>query len=167
MDENIWKAAMDVVDQLEEALRPVGLAVRRLNPEESEGIPTVEITRREQVDGIGMICSVVFAGFSGVDVTYIQLYMTLTALAPEDRREELERFVEGANKRFMLGSLLTFEGGLCMRYILALDPDVPLEPAHLQTAVTAFIHQAAVCAKLGRAVCGGKMTADAALAHRE
>jgi len=167
MDENILKEAMDVADQLEEALRPVGLTIARLDMAKTGEIPTVVIKREGKDDSPGIICNIMPTQMSGVAAVFIQLYMTLTAPAPKDRRAELDRFVKGVNERFMLGSLLTFQGSMCMRYTLALDPDEPLDPDHTQAAFTAFLQQAAVYARLGGAVGSGAMTAEAALAHRE
>lgn len=164
MDQNVWNAALTVMKELEGALAPVELEVHRLDPEKTGDIPTVEVSRPGGQNRI--VCNIMPASMGGLETVFVQLYMTLTAPAPADRLEELERFVQGANQRFMLGSLLTFQGGLCMRYSLALDPAVPMEPAHIQTAFAVFFRQAVVYAGLGRAVCGGEMTAEAALAHR-
>ena len=164
MDKKIWAEAMGVADELEEALRPIGLTVRRLDGAETGDIPTVMVEREQ---GEGIVCNIMPARIQGVDMTFIQLYMTLTAPAPEDRRAELDRFVKGVNARFMLGNLLMFQGSVCMRYTLALDPAVPLEPDHTLITFTAFCQQAAVYAKLGREVSSGAMTVEAALAYRE
>lgn len=167
MDQNSLKEAAGVIDALEEALRPIGLTAKRLDAAETGNIPTV-LLRRERADGSpSVVCSVMPVRMGGVDTVFVQLYMTLTAPAPEDRRAELDRFVKGVNERFMLGSLLVFQGSLCMRYTMALDPGTPLNPEHTQAAVTAFLQQAAVYAGLGSAVGGGTMTAEAALTHRE
>ncbi len=166
MDQEILKEAMDVADQLEGALRPIALTVLRLDTAETGGIPTV-IVKQEGENVPSIACNVMPVEIKGVGMTFIQLYMTLTAPAPEDRQAELERFVKGVNERFMLGSLLVFQGGVCMRYTLALDPDKPLDPDHTQTTFLAFYQQAAVYAKLAGAVSNGVMTAEAALAHRE
>lgn len=164
MEKNVWKQAMSVADELEEALRPVGLTVRRLDAAETGNIPTVMVERKQ---GEGIVCNIMPVQVKGVDMTFVQLYMTLTGPAPEDRRTELERFVKGVNERFMLGSLLVFQGSLCMRYTLVLDPVTPLDPDHTQVAFTAFCQQAAIYAELGQAVSAGAMTAEAALAHRD
>ncbi len=166
MDESIWEEAMDVADRLEEALRPIGLTVLRLDMAETGDIPTV-IVKQEGGNAPGVVCNIMPAQVKNVEMTFIQLYMTLTAPAPEDRRAELDRFVKGANERFMLGSLLMLQDGVCMRYTLALDPGTPLDPDHTQITFTAFYQQAAVFAKLAVAVSNGAMTAESALAYQE
>lgn len=166
MDKDTLRLAMDAIEELEGALEPVGLRLRRLDLEQSGGYPTVLIGAGKK-DGEDIVCNVLPVHMGGLDVMFIQFYLTLTAPAPEERRQALERFVKEANERFMLGSLLVFRGGLQMRYALALDPAVGLEEAHVQTAVAAFLHQGAVYGKLAGAIIDGTMTVEAALEHRE
>lgn len=166
MDKDTLRLAMDAIEELEGALKPVGLRLRRLDLEQSGGYPTVLI-EPEGEGGENIVCNVLPVHMGGLDVMFIQFYLTLTGPAPEERRQALERLVKEANERFMLGSLLVFQGGLQMRYALALDPGVGLEAAHIQTAVAAFLHQGVVYGKLAGAVIGGTMTVEAALERRE
>lgn len=166
MDENTLQLAQDTIDELKAVLEPIGVTLRRLDDDESGGFPTVLLSAPGHSEE-DVVCSVLPVHMAGIDVTFIQLYLTLTPPVPPKRRAELDRFVKEANERFMLGSLLVFQGGLCIRYALALDPATGMEAAHIQTTFAAFLHHAAIYARLGAAIANGSMTAQSALAYRE
>lgn len=166
MDKAALELAEEVMEELDRALSPLGVELIKVGLEESGGYPTVLIGA-PGTDGEAVVCSVLPGSLGKMNVVFIQLYRNLTPPVSEERREELERFIWGANQRFMLGTLLMQQDRLDMRYVLALDPVTAMDEEHMQTCVAAFFHQAAVYAGLGREIIDGRKTARQALEHRE
>ena len=163
MDQQSIDYSMRVFDEIEEAIRPIGLAMKRLDLAQTGGIPTGVIVAKKRNGNFWEIsCNVLPVNTGDISTTYIQLYVQLTDPAP-DRREEVSRYVRGCNEKFLLGTLLTFRDCVCMKYTLALDALYPLEEHHFQNTIFAFCQQAEQYAALGEPVCGGTMSAEDAL----
>ena len=163
MDEQSLAYGMSVLDEIEGAIRPIGMSLRKLDPAETQGIPTGVIQPDGGEAGWRISCSVVPTHRDNVSTTFVQLYVQLTAPCPE-RREELERLARAGNRQFLMGTLVVSEDSRWMKYVAVLEPTIAMEESHMQAAVFAFCQQAEVLATRARAVCRVGMTAEEALA---
>ena len=163
MDQASLDYGMGVLEEIDGALRPIGMTVKKLEPDQTEGIPTGSIRPAGKESGWEITCSVVPTHRDDVSTTFVQFYLRLTVPCPE-RREELERFARDGNRQFLMGTLVVAEDSLWMKYVAVLEPAIAIEESHMQAAVFAFCQQAEVLAARGRAVCQDGMTAEEALA---
>ena len=162
MDQESLEYGMDVLDEIAQAVAPIGMTVEKQDPKDTEGIPT-GLIRPEGAGGWTVTCAVVPTHKDSVSTTFVQLSIPLTAPCPE-RREELERFTQAANAQFLMGTLVTAGGALWMKYVVVLEPAIALEESHMQAAVFAFCQQGEALATRARAVCRDGKTAEEALA---
>lgn len=162
MDQTSLDYAMSVLEEIEGALKPIGMTVERLDTADTEGIPTGVIRPEGENPVWEIACTVVPTHRDNVSTTYVQLYLQLTPPCPE-RRSELERYAWCRNGQMLLGTLLVFQDCLCFKHVMALEPAVALEESHFQAAVFAFCQQAELLARQGRAVCQGMQTVEEAL----
>lgn len=161
MDEKSLEYSMSVLDDIREALEPMGMSLEKLDPEQTRGIPT-GILRMGAGGGWEISCNVVPTHRDSVSTTFVQLYVQLTPPSPQ-WREELERYAAACNASFLLGTLLVFQDCLCMKYVMALEPTIALEESHVQAAVFAFCQQAEDFARQGNAIAQGTRTVEEAL----
>lgn len=167
MDQNSIDYCMGVLDEVEAALKPIGMTLERAPLSETSGIPSgmIHIGEGKTAGNWEIICNVVPTHVDEVSTTFVQLYLQLTGPWTQ-RREELDPFIKGCNEKFMLGSLLAYEDCLCMKYTLALEPTIALENSHFQAAVFTFCKQAEVFTILGTGLRDGKLTIEQALQGR-
>ncbi|MGO5115165.1 hypothetical protein ACTQ33_09060 [Candidatus Avoscillospira sp. LCP25S3_F1] len=165
MDEQSLTYGMSVLEEIREALEPMGMTLEPLPAEETKGIPTGIIRMGDAPGGWEISCNVLPTHRENLSTTFVQFYLPLTPACPA-QRAELERFAAACNSRFLLGTLLVFQDCLCMKYTMALEPAIVMEEAHLRTTVFAFCQQAEDIAPLGQAIGQGALTADEALAKQ-
>lgn len=163
MDQASLDYAMSVLEEIDGALRPIGMTLEKLDMSRTEGVPTGVICPEGENPAWEIACNVVPTHRDNVSTTYVQLYLQLTPSCPE-RRTELERYAWCRNGQMLLGSLLVFQDCLCFKYTLALEPTVALEESHFQAAVFAFCQQAELFARQGQAICQGIQTVEEVLA---
>lgn len=166
MDRDTLKLAEDVLEELEGVLAPIGMELKRVELKDSGGVPTALISRPGK-DEEAIVCSAVPRGLGSLGVMFLQFYVSLTPQARQEQLEKLERFVQESNKRFLMGTLLTRDGRLELRFVLPQDPAVGMDENHIQTAVAAFAYEMALFAKLGSGILNGSMTVEQALEYRE
>ncbi len=164
MDTQSLEYSKGLLDEIEAAIAPLELKLTRLEPEQTGGIPTGLIGALKGPDGSRweIACNVIPSHVDELSTAFVQLYLQLTAPAP-DRQGELADFVRGCNEQFIVGSLLLFSGCLCMKYTLTLDPEQPLPAEHFQSALVAFVRQAGAYARLGGEIAAGRLSAAEAL----
>ena len=162
MDQESLEYGMDVLDEIAQAVAPIGMTVEKQDPKDTVGIPT-GLIRPEGAGGWTVTCSVVPTHKDDVSTTFVQLSIPLTAPCPE-RREELERLAQAANAQFLMGTLVMAGDALWMKYVAVLEPTIALEESHMQAAVFAFCQQGEALATRARAVCRDGLTAAEALA---
>ena len=162
MDQESLEYGMDVLDEIAQAVAPIGMTVEKQDPKDTEGIPT-GLIRPEGAGGWTVTCAVVPTHKDSVSTTFVQLSIPLTAPCPE-RREELERFTQAANAQFLMGTRVTAGDALWMKYVVVLEPAIAMEESHMQAAVFAFCQQGEALATRARAVCRDGLTAAEALA---
>lgn len=151
MDQASLDYGMGMLDELEEILRPIGMSMEKLNPEQTQGIPTGVIRLGDDRTGWEIACNVVPTHREDVSTTFVQLYLQLTPPCP-DGRSELQEYARGLNEQFLMGTVLVFQDCLCMKYVLALEPAAAIEETHIQAAVFAFCQQADRVARQGQAI---------------
>lgn len=166
MDRDTLNLAQSVLEELEGVLAPIGMELKRVDLKDSGGFPTALISRPGK-DEEAIVCSTVPRTLGGMGVMFLQFYVSLTPQAPQERLEKLERFVQESNRRFLMGTLLTRNGRLDLRYVLAQDPATGMDEDHIQTAVAAFAYEMALYARLGNQIIDGSMTVEQALEYRE
>lgn len=166
MEKDTLELAQGVLEELEEALRPLEVELRRLDLEDSGGFPTVLVGIPDR-EGEPIVCSVLPRTLGRMGVVFLQFYISLTPQASGEKLRELERFVQQSNRRFLLGTLLIQDGRLDQRCGVALDPAVEMDRAHIQTTAAAFSYQAAIYARLGNQILDGSLTVEQALEYRE
>ena len=164
MDENSLTYGMGVLDEMAGALGRIAMEVEKLDPAETDGIPTGLIRPEGGKGGWEITCAVVPTHRDDVSTTFVQLFVPLTAPCPE-RREELEKFALGCNGQFLMGTLLVSRDSLCMKYLIVLEPTIAMEESHVQAAVFAFVQQTDALALRAQGICRGEMTAEEALAQ--
>lgn len=162
MDRNSIQYSMGVFDEIESAIKDIGMVLSRSELSQTKGIPTGVIGFPNGERGWQIICNVVPTHVNEVSTTFIQLYQRLTSPAPE-KRVELEQFIQGCNGQFILGCLLLFDDCVCMKYILALEPGKELGREHFQATLFAFCRQAENFIRRAKAICDGSMTVEQAL----
>lgn len=166
MDEQSLTYGMSVLEEIRDALEPMGMTLETMPAAETKGIPT-GIIRMGDTPGFWEIsCSVLPTHRDQISTTFVQFYLPLTPACP-DQRAELERYAAACNSRFLLGTLLVFQDSLCMKYTLALEPTIVMEDAHLRATVFAFCQQAEDFARQGQAIVRGALTAEAALSGQQ
>lgn len=166
MDRDTLNLAQSVLEELEGVLAPIGMELRRVDLKDSGGVPTVLISRPGK-DEEAIVCSAVPRTLGGMGVMFLQFYASLTPQAPREQWEQLERFVRESNRRFLMGTLLTRDGRLELRFVLPQDPAVGMDEEHIQTAVASFAYEMALFARLGSGILNGSMTVEQALEYRE
>lgn len=166
MDQDTLKLTEDVLEELEGVLAPIGMRLKRVDLKDSGGYPTALISRPGK-DEEAIVCSAVPRKLGRLDVMFLQFYVSLTPQVPQEQLEKLERFVQESNKRFLMGTLLTRNGRMDLRYVLAQDPAVGMDEDHVQTAVVTFTYEMALFARLGNQIIDGSMTVEQALEYRE
>lgn len=166
MDRDTLKLTEDVLEELQRALTPLGVRLRRVDLKDSGGFPTV-LAGVPEKNAEQMVCTVLPDMVGGMGVVFLQFYQSLTPPAGPEQLEKLDRFVQAANRRFMLGTLLTRNGRMDLRYVLALDPAAEMDEDHIQTTAAVLFHQAAIYIKLGHEIISGGMTVEQALDYRE
>lgn len=166
MDRDTLNLAQSVLEELEGVLAPIGMELRRVDLKDSGGVPTVLISRPGK-DEEAIVCSAVPRTLGGMGVMFLQFYASLTPQALREQWEQLERFARESNRRFLMGTLLTRDGRLELRFVLPQDPAVGMDEDHIQTAVAAFAYEMALFARLGSGILNGSMTVEQALEYRE
>lgn len=166
MDRESLEYSKKVFDEIETAVTQLDGHLVRLEPQQTGDIPTGLIGTFHSPDGHpwDIACNVIPTHANNLSTTFIQLYLQLCQPSAE-RGNELAELARRCNEGFMLGSLLVFADCLCMKYILALDPQEPLSIEHFQTTLVAFVRQAGAYAHLAEKVCSG-MSAEQALAEQ-
>lgn len=162
MDQVSLDYAVSVLEDIDEALRPIGMSLEKLDTAQTQGIPTGMIRPDGEDPAWEIACNVVPAHRENVSTTYVQLYLQLTRPCPR-RRAELERYAWCRNGQMLLGTLVVFQDCLCYKYTLALEPAVAIETSHFQATVFAFCQQAELFAHQGRSICEGALTVEEAL----
>ena len=161
MDERSLYYSFDALEELGEALAPIGMTVEKQNIRETEGIPT-GLIRPEGEGDWTITCAVVPTHQDNVSTTFVQLSIPLTPPCPEER-EELEKFARLCNGQFLMGTLLVAGDALFMKYTIVLEPTIAMEESHVQAAVFAFCQQGEALARRAQGICRGEMTAEEAL----
>ena len=161
MDQESLQYGMDVLDEIAQAVAPIGMTVEKQDPKDTEGIPT-GLIRPEGTGGWTITCAVVPTPKDSVATTFVQLSLPLAGPCPE-RRAELERFAQGGNQQFLMGTLVVAGDCLWMKYVVVLEPTIAMETAHMQAAVFALCQQGEALATRAMAVCQGSKTAAEAL----
>ena len=162
MDQESLEYGMDVLDEIAQAVAPIGMTVEKQDSRDTEGIPT-GLIRPEGAGNWAVTCAVVPTHKDDVSTTFVQLSIPLTAPCPE-RREELERFAQAANAQFLMGTLVVAGDALWMKHVVVLEPTIAMEESHMQAAVFALCQQGEVLAVRARAICRDGLTAAEALA---
>lgn len=166
MDQTSLDYAMSVLEEIDGALKPIGMTLEKLDTAQTEGIPTGVIRPEGDPPAWEITCNVVPTHRDSVSTTYVQLYLQLTAPCPE-RRSELERYAWSRNSQMLLGTLVVFRDCLCYKHVMVLEPAAALEESHFQAAVFAFCQQGEELARQGQAICQGAQTVDEALAGED
>ena len=161
MDENSLAYSMDVLDEMAEALHPIGMTVEKQDPKETGDIPT-GLIRPEGEGDWTITCNVVPTHKDNVSTTFVQLSIPIAPPCPE-QREELEKFARLGNGQFLMGTLLMVGDVLLMKYVIVLEPTIAMEESHVQAAVFAFCQQGETLARRAGGICRGKWTAAEAL----
>lgn len=167
MDQRSLDYAAGVLEEIDKALRPIGMYLEQLDPAKVKGIPTGVIRPQAENSAWEISCSVVPTHRDNVSTTFIQMLIVLTGPCPEQRREALEEYVRCRNSRLLLGTLVVLEDRLCYKYTIALEPAAALEQSHFQAAAFAFCQQAELLSGLGQDVCQGMRTVEEALADEK
>lgn len=162
MDKDSLMYGMDVLDEINGALEPIGLTVRKLDAEETQGLPVGLIVPTGENPSFSITCHVLPTHKDQVSTTFVQLFLPLTEPCPE-KLEEMEKFAKECNSRFLLGTLFVYQDCLSMKYVTALEPTIALEGAHFQAAVFAFLQQAEEIGKKAQALCRGEITLEQVL----
>ena len=165
MDQESLDYGMGVLDEIDGAVRPIGMELVKQDPDRTGGIPCGEI-RFAGGGPFAITCRVVPTHRDGVSTTFVQLELQLTSPTPE-HRADLERYAQGSNAQFQMGTLVVAGDALWMKYVAVLEPAIALEEAHMQAAVFAFCQQAEVLARRGQAICRGELTVEDALAGKD
>ena len=162
MDENSLEYGLNLLDDIAQALKPIGMTLNKLDPKTTGDIPTATIQLGDGSAGWEVVCNVLPTHRDEVSTTFVQFYIQLTTPCPE-RRAELERFAADCNSMFSLGTLLVSQDCLCMKYAMAFEPSIAIEDSHLQASVFAFCMQAEDFARRGQAICQGGQPSDGIL----
>ena len=156
MDKESLEYSKGVLDEIEAAVSKLGGQLARIDPEQSGGIPTAVIGTFQSPDGQkwNIVCSVLPTHYGELSTTFVQLHVQLGDPVGEHKAAlaELSRL---CNAGFLLGSLFILEGYLCMKYVMALDPNEALPVEHFQSMLTVFVRQAGALARVADRVRGG------------
>ena len=163
MNQESVRYCRGVLDEIEEAVGFFGLVVCRLDPEETQGIPTGIITFPDgRSKKWSVNCNVLVTHVNEVSTGFVHLYRQLTPPAPE-KRGELEAFAAGCNRMMALGCLSVIDDALSMKYVLVVEPGVELAKEQFQATLFTFIRQMENIARQAEGLCGGSMTVEQAL----
>ena len=89
MDKDSLMYGMDVLDEISGALEPIGLTVRKLDAEETQGLPVGLIVPIGEEPAFSITCHVLPTHKDQVSTTFVQLFLPLTEPCPE-KLEEME-----------------------------------------------------------------------------
>ena len=156
MDRESLEYSSGVLDEIEAAVTQLGGQMVRLEPEQSGGIPTGVIGTFHSPDGQpwNVLCSVLPTHYGELSTTFIQIHVQLGDPVGE-KAAALSELAALCNAGFLLGSLIILEGYLCMKYVMALDPNEPLPTEHFQSVLAVFVRQAGAFAQIADRVRGG------------
>lgn len=162
MDQVSLDYAESVLEEIDGAVRPIGMNLEKLDTARTQGIPTGIIRPEGGKPAWEITCNVAPTHRDNISTTFVQLCIQLTAPCPE-RREELERYAQRCNRQMLLGTLVMLQDCLCYKHTMALEPSAALEESHFQAAVFAFCQQAEQLSRQGQSVAQGVRTVDEVL----
>ena len=164
MDEESIQYSNRIFDAIENAARSLGMDLTRQDPAETR-VPSgiLSLTNSAGNRVLETSCLVIPTHVDEISTLFIQLAIPVADFNPE-QETLMEQFASHANRQFLLGTLLTLDGSLYLKYVMALEPDEEEFPeTHFQSALFAFCRHADAFARLSHSVLSGEMTVDQAL----
>lgn len=163
MDQDTIQYCKKTFDEIEEAVKPLGMILKRLELDDTEEVPTGILTLPDsERSGWMVYCNVGLSRIDMLSTGLVHIFKQLAAVEPE-KLPELEAFVKGGNERFILGGLSLVEDGLVLRYLMALEPYMALPKEHFQATVYTFIQQSDNLIRRIQGIYDGTMTVEQAL----
>lgn len=128
-------------------------------------IPTMSILIDKDVKGSDVIvtCNVIPIVIENYSTLFVQFYMCISDIVPDDKVNLINEFIKQQNERFMIGNLLNFENSVCVKYSLYFSASEKIDKDTFARSLDIFIYQANIMVIKIYDLINGNISIDEAL----
>ena len=163
MERSLEQKAVENLEAIQEMADKLGYPTQVISNEEIT-VPTMMLFV-DDYDGedIPISCSVIPMEVGGLGSLFLQYYTCIIDEIPQDKKEVINEYIKRQNESFMIGNVLTFMDGVCLKYALYLDPDEPLDEVFIARALDIFTFEAKVLTEKIQSIIDEKLDLESAL----